>query len=109
MLQGISQKWVILFYAIELDIGLHFKTSKIDCLTCVTTNHYKIRHQVIRTACERWDKACKEEDDLVRPIHRPREWKQRERRLEKERKTLNWHQSKKNQISAPPHFRSHFW
>ena len=59
------------------------------------------RHQVVRTVCERWDKACQEEDTRVRPIHRPREWKQEERMLEKENKILNWHQAKKGQISAP--------
>ena len=29
------------------------------------------------------------EDEGVRPIHRPREWKERERRLEKEAKVTN--------------------
>ena len=55
----------------------------------------------MKTVCERWDKACLEEDNMVRPIHRPRQWKLKERRLEKERKVLNWHQAKKDQISAP--------
>ena len=44
---------------------------------------------------------CQEEDDNVRPIHRPREWKQEERTRQKERKILNWHQTKVGQISAP--------
>ena len=60
-----------------------------------------LRHQVIRTVCERWDKACQEEDDQTRPIHRLREWKQKERLLEKEYRILNWHKSKKDQVSAP--------
>ena len=42
-----------------------------------------------------------EEDEGVRPIHRPRSWKEKERRREKELKRTNWHQSKENQVSAP--------
>ena len=60
-----------------------------------------IRHQVIKTVCERWDRACQEEDQGTRPIHRPREWKERQRRLEKERKITKWHQTKPGQVSAP--------
>ena len=37
-------------------------------------------HQVIKSALERWDKLCKEEDDGVRPVCWPREWKEKERR-----------------------------
>ena len=59
------------------------------------------RHQVIWTVCDRWDKACQEEDDKTRPIHRPCEWKQKERLLEKENTILNWHQSNKDQVLAP--------
>ena len=59
------------------------------------------RHQVIKTVCERWDRASQEVDDGVRPIHRPREWKRKERMLEKERKIFNWHQMKKDQVLAP--------
>ena len=60
-----------------------------------------VRHQVIKTACEKWDKMCEDEDNGVRPVHRPREWKERERRLEKEAKVGNWHQAHRNQVSAP--------
>ena len=60
-----------------------------------------VRHQVIKTALEKWDKMCEEEDAGVRPVHRPREWKEKERRLAKERKRQNWHQSKEGQVSAP--------
>ena len=59
------------------------------------------RHQVVKTVCERWDKACLEEDNMIRPIHGPQQWKLKEQWLEKERKVLNWHQTKKDQISAP--------
>ena len=38
-----------------------------------------VRHQVIKTALERWDKMCEEEDSGVRPVHRPREWKEKDR------------------------------
>ena len=42
-----------------------------------------MRHQVIKSALDRWEKLCKEEDEGVRPVHRPREWKEKERRREK--------------------------
>ena len=59
------------------------------------------RHEVIKTAYEKFDKMCEDEDNGVRPIHRPREWKERERRLEKEAKVTNWHKSRPDQVSAP--------
>ena len=62
---------------------------------------FTVRHQVIKTVCERWDRACQEKDQGIRPIHRPREWKEMSRRLEKERKATRWHQTDKNQVSAP--------
>ena len=37
-----------------------------------------VGYQVIRTALEKWDKMCEEEDAGVRPVHRPREWKEKE-------------------------------
>ena len=60
-----------------------------------------IRHEVIKTACEKWDRMCKDEDNGVRPVHRPRTWREKERREEKEDKRKNWHKSDKNQVSAP--------
>ena len=60
-----------------------------------------MRHEVIKSAVERYDKLCKEEDEGVRPIHRPRKWKEDERRREKELKRTNWHQNQPNQVSAP--------
>ena len=59
------------------------------------------RHEVIKAAYEKYDKMCEDEDNGVRPIHRPREWKEKERRLEKEAKVTNWHKSKPDQVSAP--------
>ena len=44
---------------------------------------------------------CSEEDRGVRPIHRSRLWKAKERMKEKERKMTSWHKSQKHQISAP--------
>ena len=61
----------------------------------------KLRHQVIKTALEKWDKMCGEEDVGVRPVHRPREWKEKERRLAKEQKKNTWHQTRAGQMSAP--------
>ena len=60
-----------------------------------------VRHQVIKTAIERWDRMMEEEDAGVRPMYRPREWKEKERRLAKEKKRQNWHQGKEGQVSAP--------
>ena len=37
-----------------------------------------IRHEVIRTACEKWDKMCFDGDSGKRPVHRPRVWRERE-------------------------------
>ena len=58
-----------------------------------------VRHEVIKAACEKWDRMCEDEDKGVRPVHRPREW--RERRKEKEMKATNWHKSQESQVSAP--------
>ena len=60
-----------------------------------------VRHQVVKTAMERWEKMCFDEDRGVRPINRSRFWKAKERLREKERKITNWHKSQRNQISAP--------
>ena len=60
-----------------------------------------MRHEVIKAAVDRYEKMCVEEDEGVRPIHRPRSWKEKERRREKELKRTNWHQSKEKQVSAP--------
>ena len=60
-----------------------------------------MRHEVIKAAVDRYDRLCKEEDEDIRPIHRPRTWKEEERRREKELKRTTWHQNKPNQVSAP--------
>ena len=52
-----------------------------------------MRHEVIKAALDRYKKMCMEEDEGVRPIHRPRSWKEKKRRREKELKRTNWHQS----------------
>ena len=56
---------------------------------------------MIKTALDRWDKMREEEDAGVRPMYRPREWKEKERRLAKEKKGQKWHQGKEGQVSAP--------
>ena len=43
---------------------------------------------------------CKEEDDRVRQVHRPREWKREERKIAKLSKKQNWHKGD-SQVSAP--------
>ena len=60
-----------------------------------------VRHEVIKTALDRWDRMCKEEDEGVRPVHRPREWKESERRKEQEKKRQNWHRGQEGLVSAP--------
>ena len=56
---------------------------------------------MIKTALKKWDKMQEEEDAGVRPIYRPRDWKEKERRLAKERKKEKWHQAREGQVSAP--------
>ena len=46
-------------------------------------------------------KMCEDEVNGMRPIHRPREWKEKEGRLEKGAKVTNWHKSKPDQVPAP--------
>ena len=53
------------------------------------SSHSAVCHEVIKTACERFD-----EDTGKRPVHRPRVWRKRERRLEKEDKSRNWNKKK---------------
>ena len=60
-----------------------------------------MRHEVIKAAVDRYEKLCLEEEQGIRPIHRPRSWKEKERRRAKELKRSNWHQSKAKQVSAP--------
>ena len=60
-----------------------------------------MRHEVIKAAVDKYEKMCVEEDEGIRPIHRPRSWKEKERRTEKDLKRTNWHQTKANQVSAP--------
>ena len=36
-----------------------------------------IIHEVIKSACEKYDKMCEEEDRGGRPVHRPREWRKK--------------------------------
>ena len=59
------------------------------------------RHQVITAALGRWKRMCREEEQGVRPIYRPREWRRNQRRLSKEGKKTSWHQTHPGQVSAP--------
>ena len=60
-----------------------------------------VRHEVIKTALDRWDRMCEEEEEGIRPVHRPREWKEKERRKEQEKKSQNWHKGQEGLVSAP--------
>jgi hypothetical protein len=60
-----------------------------------------IRHQVIKTAVEKYDNMCDDEDKGIRPVHRSRAWREKERKREKEIKVTNWHTNQLNQVSAP--------
>ena len=59
------------------------------------------RHQVIKAALDKWRKMCDTEDSGGRPIHRPRDWRRRERKLAKESKRQSWHKGGEGQVSAP--------
>ena len=59
-----------------------------------------IRHEVIKSASDRFHRMCTEEDAGVGPILRSREWKVEERRREKELKNTSWHKRKEDQVSA---------
>ena len=59
------------------------------------------RHQVIGAALRRWKRMCREAEEGIRPIHRPRDWKRKDRRMAKVGKKSNWHQAKPGQASAP--------
>ena len=59
-----------------------------------------VRHQLVKTAMKRWEKMCSEEDRGVRPIHRSRSWKAKERLREKERKATSW-QPDKSDLCSP--------
>ena len=61
---------------------------------------HSFRHQVIKSALDRWKRMCKEEDEGVRPVHRPREFRREERKVAKISKKQNWHQGG-SQLSAP--------
>ena len=44
---------------------------------------------------------CREAEEGIRPIHRPRDWKRKDRRMAKVGKKSNWHQANPGQASAP--------
>ena len=58
------------------------------------------RHQVVTAAVGRWKRMCREEDEDIRPIHRPRSWRRRDRRVAKEAKRSAWHKVE-GKVSAP--------
>ena len=60
------------------------------------------RHQVIKAAVDKWRKMCSVEDEGGRPVHRPREWRRRERRLAKENKKMSWHRSEDTVKASAP-------
>ena len=43
---------------------------------------------------------CKEEDDGVRPVHRPREWRREDRKLAKLSKKQSWNKGGKSGVSS---------
>ena len=45
-----------------------------------------MRNEVIKTVCEKWDRICEEEDGGGRLVHRPRAWREKERRVRKKRR-----------------------
>ena len=59
-----------------------------------------VRHQVVESALRRWRRRCREEDEGVRPVHRPMEWRRDERMLSKHTKGVAWHKGD-SKVSAP--------
>ena len=57
--------------------------------------------QVITAAIGRYRRLVRDEENGVRPTHRPREWKRRERRLAKQNKRSNWHSKGSGLVLAP--------
>ena len=58
------------------------------------------RHLVIKAAVNKWKKMCQAEDDGDRPVHHPRDFKRKDRKLAKVIKKTSWHQ-RKDEVSAP--------
>ena len=56
---------------------------------------------MIGASFRRYERMCEEEDRWVRPVHRSRDWKEKERQRMKELKKTNWHKSEDDQVSAP--------
>ena len=65
-----------------------------------------IRHPVIGAALRRWKRMCSDDEEEVRPIHRPRDWKRKDRKLAKPRleRSLSGTNSNKARHQLPP-----FW
>ena len=61
-----------------------------------------MRHLIIKEAVKKFDRIFEAEESGIRPVHRKREWKRAERRLEKEKKRGgSWHKGGEGQITAP--------
>ena len=60
-----------------------------------------VRHEMIGASVRRYERMCEEEDRGVRPVHRARDWKEKERQRAKELKKTNWHKNQDDQVSAP--------
>ena len=45
-----------------------------------------VRHEIIKTACEKYDRMCEEENNGGRPIYLPRQWREKERRKDNKKK-----------------------
>ena len=57
-----------------------------------------MRHEVIKAAVDRFEKMCREEDQGIQPIHRPRSWKEEERRRPKEMERTTGHQTRSHPL-----------
>ena len=63
---------------------------------------HTVRHQVVKAAVVKFKTMCKVEEEGGRPVHRPRSWERKERRLQKELKTGgSWCKGNEQQIKAP--------
>ena len=64
-----------------------------------------MRHEVIKAAVDRYDRLCKEEDEDIRPIHRPRTWKEEGERVEEDHLAPEQTQSGVSPSDPGPHGR----
>ena len=54
----------------------------------------KFRYEVVQSALKAYDDRVSADESGIRPLYRPREWKTKERAIEKQRKKNNWYKTR---------------